>query len=78
MIGFYGEVQDQVTNLSPMGDPFLVPRLEAWLAVADAEGIDHGVVRTARYLHELVQDRQKVPGIHLAPASSLAPPEEPS
>ena len=76
-MNFYQEVNDQVENLTPFGDPTLVPRVEAWYATADALDVDREVVRHARYLHELVQERRQERGIHALPVEQLLPLPEP-
>lgn len=77
-MSFYQEVNDQVENLTPFGEPTLVPRLEAWYAAAEVLEVPRETVSVARYLQELVQERRKERGVHSLPIEDLLPLPEPS
>ena len=68
---FYGQVQDQSTNLAPNGNAdgefIFVPRLEGWLAICELNSIPKHerprLVEGARYLFEGMHGRLSSGGV---------------
>jgi len=83
IMDFYGIVQDQTVNLTPMGvdgggPHVLSPRLEGWVAACDlydipSESRPH-LVEMARTLFEGIHGRISVHGLHKRPLSAFAEP----
>ena len=79
VVGFYGQVRDQLSNLTPMGKTqHLAPRLEGWVAACELYDVPRRgrseLIDAARYLHESLQDRQRRRlEVFSCPAEDLAP-----
>lgn len=83
VVRFWLAVQDQVTNLTPMGmeggGAWLAPRLEAWATMCNVLEVAQSqrklLLDQARALHEMIHDRVKVGMIHLMNPADLEPLE---
>jgi hypothetical protein len=83
IVSFFGRVQDQTVNLTPMGtesgESILAPRLEGWLAACEiydvpAEG-RADLIDAARCVFEGVHGRYKDGSVFRADIDQLEPPE---
>lgn len=80
IVDFWVRVQDQVVNIFPNqaeGQPYLAPRLEAWVAALDLFSVPADGRRTmieqAEFLHELMHDRRKLNIAHTLDPVLLRP-----
>jgi len=83
VVSFYQFVSDQVTNPAPLGleggKTWLPLSLPALVSACDLLEIPQeqrvSLVSDARWLHDVVTEREKIKGLHKMPESALAPPE---
>lgn len=84
MVQFYQFVSDQVVNPAPFGleggRTWLPLRLSELVVACDLLNVppDQRVelVSDVRYLHDMMTERVKHPGLHRMPVALLEPPED--
>ena len=82
VIDFFGHVQDQTVNLTPMGTKdgvaVISPRIEGWLAVAEIQDVPlhdrADVIDDARLVFEAVHGRYTDGEVFYLPLEALRPP----
>lgn len=83
MVEFFGRVQDQTVNLTPMGtetgQAIVVPRLEGWLAACELyevpQEIRAEIIDLSRAMFEATQDRLNDREANRAAPEAMVPPE---